>query len=391
MTSVSPMEWNPRPNLQWDWENLIMYNENPNPRKLDWEIESESGSFFNNNSGSISELGLAGSFSSKSASTTTSSSPQPKTTSYSEGNPEGKLMSEPLLGLKLGKRTYFEDSSCVSNCKTSGAAASGAAASVPVNANVTMKRSRASSVSIYCQVEGCSLDLSAAKDYHRKHRVCESHSKCPKVVVAGLERRFCQQCSRFHSLFEFDEKKRSCRKRLSDHNARRRKPQGESLRFNHSRLHSSIYDERQGMSYEWETRSPVVHRTAGNYLFWDDPPGSKFTITKDGSSESQIHHHLLGSQATTTMASVAAPTRESTMPLNPGDEATQDLQRALSLLSTNSSWSSCEQPSTITSLDTIHTTSAAMLQMPHNEHRIHSSAYAGDNTQYSAEFYHNQL
>ncbi|CAN1295187.1 Squamosa promoter-binding-like protein 2 [Linum perenne] len=152
-----------------------MYNENPNPRKLDWEIESESGSFFNNNSGSISELGLA-------ASTTTSSSPQPKTTSYSEGNPEGKLMSEPLLGLKLGKRTYFEDSSCVSNCKTSGAAASGAAASVPVNANVT--------------VEGCSLDLSAAKDYHRKHRVCESHSKCPKVVVAGLERRFCQQCSR---------------------------------------------------------------------------------------------------------------------------------------------------------------------------------------------------
>ncbi|CAN1295186.1 Squamosa promoter-binding-like protein 12 [Linum perenne] len=373
------MEWNPRPNLQWDWENLIMYNENPNPRKLDWEIESESGSFFNNNSGSISELGLAGSFSSKSASTTTSSSPQPKTTSYSE---------EPLLGLKLGKRTYFEDSSCVSNCKTSGAAASGAAASVPVNANVTMKRSRASSVSIYCQVEGCSLDLSAAKDYHRKHRVCESHSKCPKVVVAGLERRFCQQCSRFHSLFEFDEKKRSCRKRLSDHNARRRKPQGESLRFNHSRLHSSIYDERQGMSYEWETRSPVVHRTAGNYLFWDDPPGSKFTITKDGSSESQIHHHLLGSQATTTMASVAA---QSTMPLNPGDEATQDLQRALSLLSTNSSWSSCEQPSTITSLDTIHTTSAAMLQMPHNEHRIHSSAYAGDNTQYSAEFYHNQL
>ena len=31
--------------------------------------------------------------------------------------------------------------------------------------------------------------------------------------------------SRFHSLGEFDEGKRSCRKRLADHNRRRRKPQ----------------------------------------------------------------------------------------------------------------------------------------------------------------------
>lgn len=31
--------------------------------------------------------------------------------------------------------------------------------------------------------------------------------------------------SRFHALAEFDEVKRSCRKRLADHNRRRRKPQ----------------------------------------------------------------------------------------------------------------------------------------------------------------------
>lgn len=31
--------------------------------------------------------------------------------------------------------------------------------------------------------------------------------------------------SRFHSLGEFDDGKRSCRKRLADHNRRRRKPQ----------------------------------------------------------------------------------------------------------------------------------------------------------------------
>ncbi|KAI7985532.1 Squamosa promoter-binding-like protein 13B [Camellia lanceoleosa] len=49
-------------------------------------------------------------------------------------------------------------------------------------------------------------------------------------------KRFCQQCSRFHSLEEFDEGKRSCRKRLDGHNRRRRKPQPEHL----SRSGSSV-------------------------------------------------------------------------------------------------------------------------------------------------------
>ncbi|CAA6668680.1 unnamed protein product [Spirodela intermedia] len=43
------------------------------------------------------------------------------------------------------------------------------------------------------------------------------------VVVAGLCQRFCQQCSRFHEISEFDDAKRSCRKRLAGHNERRRK------------------------------------------------------------------------------------------------------------------------------------------------------------------------
>ncbi|EHA8588230.1 putative Squamosa promoter-binding-like protein 16 [Cocos nucifera] len=48
-------------------------------------------------------------------------------------------------------------------------------------------------------------------------------------MVGGQEQRFCQQCSRFHLLVEFDEVKRSCRKRLDGHNRRRRKPQQESI------------------------------------------------------------------------------------------------------------------------------------------------------------------
>ncbi|GJN04128.1 hypothetical protein PR202_ga21647 [Eleusine coracana subsp. coracana] len=47
-----------------------------------------------------------------------------------------------------------------------------------------------------CAVDGCKADLSKCRDYHRRHKVCEAHSKTPVVVVAGREMRFCQQCSR---------------------------------------------------------------------------------------------------------------------------------------------------------------------------------------------------
>ncbi|KAG8087847.1 hypothetical protein GUJ93_ZPchr0010g8277 [Zizania palustris] len=80
-----------------------------------------------------------------------------------------------------------------------------------------------------CAVDGCKADLSKCRDYHRRHKVCEAHSKTPLVVVAGREMRFCQQCSRFHLLAEFDEAKRSCRKRLDGHNRRRRKPQPDTM------------------------------------------------------------------------------------------------------------------------------------------------------------------
>ncbi|XP_076895416.1 squamosa promoter-binding-like protein 8 isoform X2 [Bidens hawaiensis] len=74
-----------------------------------------------------------------------------------------------------------------------------------------------------CQAEGCNADLTLVKHYHRRHKVCEFHSKASTVFTAGLTQRFCQQCSRFHLLAEFDNGKRSCRRRLADHNRRRRK------------------------------------------------------------------------------------------------------------------------------------------------------------------------
>ncbi|CAL5030672.1 unnamed protein product [Urochloa decumbens] len=74
-----------------------------------------------------------------------------------------------------------------------------------------------------CQVQGCQVELSGTKEYHRRHKVCEAHSKAPRVVVLGAEQRFCQQCSRFHAISECDDQKRSCRRRLAGHNERRRK------------------------------------------------------------------------------------------------------------------------------------------------------------------------
>ncbi|KAG9456593.1 hypothetical protein H6P81_001101 [Aristolochia fimbriata] len=80
-----------------------------------------------------------------------------------------------------------------------------------------------------CQVDDCKGDLSNAKDYHRRHKVCELHSKTTKALVGQQMQRFCQQCSRFHPLSEFDEGKRSCRRRLAGHNRRRRKTQPDDV------------------------------------------------------------------------------------------------------------------------------------------------------------------
>ncbi|KAH0872740.1 hypothetical protein HID58_070102 [Brassica napus] len=67
-----------------------------------------------------------------------------------------------------------------------------------------------------CQVDRCTADLKEAKQYHRRHKVCEVHAKASSVYLTGVKQRFCQQCS-------------SCRKRLAGHNERRRKSSGESI------------------------------------------------------------------------------------------------------------------------------------------------------------------
>lgn len=138
-----------------------------------------------------------------------------------------------LVCLNLGKRHYFES------------------ATLSDDRHVDMKRWRpvmydegpttAATLGVpRCQVEGCHVALMNAKDYHRRHKVCEMHSKAPRVVVLGVEQRFCQQCSRFHAVSEFDDSKRSCRRRLAGHNERRRKGSHENgiIPKNHPQEHA---------------------------------------------------------------------------------------------------------------------------------------------------------
>ncbi|MBA0859535.1 hypothetical protein Goshw_008016 [Gossypium schwendimanii] len=153
-----------------------------------------------------------------------------------------------LVCLKLGKRHYFEDSTSLTERhlvggfsigkkgnpyynNNIGCGSGGLSGGVEPSSPIAVMGSPASTVP-RCQVEGCDVALVNAKEYHRRHKVCEMHSKAPKVVVLGIEQRFCQQCSRFHVVSEFDDSKRSCRRRLAGHNERRRKGSHDSASRN---------------------------------------------------------------------------------------------------------------------------------------------------------------
>lgn len=197
---------------------------------------------------------------------------------------------------------------------------------------------------VKCQVEGCGVELRAAKEYHRKHRVCEAHTKCPRVVVAGQERRFCQQCSRFHPLSEFDQKKRSCRRRLSDHNARRRKQQPDAFSFAPARLPSSlIFGDRRQISFVWN-EDPLSHVKPFAISPWDSPSDFKLSHVKEireVSINEQVHldkSHLPDAFPTLShdidgLLTMKGPDSSLTASKLGG---APDLQRALSLLSASS-------------------------------------------------------
>ncbi|CAN6342054.1 unnamed protein product [Urochloa humidicola] len=82
---------------------------------------------------------------------------------------------------------------------------------------------RAAAMEMKCQVPGCEVDIRELKGYHRRHRVCLRCAHASAVMLDGVQKRYCQQCGKFHVLLDFDEDKRSCRRKLERHNKRRRR------------------------------------------------------------------------------------------------------------------------------------------------------------------------
>nr|GEU88311.1 squamosa promoter-binding-like protein 12 [Tanacetum cinerariifolium] len=238
------MDWNLNTPTEWEWENLAMYNnkEIEVPKNLQFSShESQenvvvdnvdfafSASTDSSSKGAIKNFEVFDDLPKEFLEKEESSWVEENGSFSNMVEDTSVLSGEAMIGLKLGR--HASTSSC--NIKT-------ATTSAPLfsTASPMIKRSRASylsSQSPRCQVEGCNLDLASAKDYHRRHRICANHSKSPKVVVAGME--------------QFDDRKRSCRRRLSAHNARRRRPQSEEIQFSSTRISSSISDRRPQMDF----------------------------------------------------------------------------------------------------------------------------------------------
>lgn len=145
-----------------------------------------------------------------------------------------------FIDLKLGRIGDCQDVQ-IGKLQKEAASTSSAVSSLPE------KRARSMTLTYQnpvCQVHGCNMDLTNSKEYHKRHKVCDAHSKTAKVIVNGIEQRFCQQCSRFHLLAEFDDGKRSCRKRLAGHNERRRKPHLDGQNGRTSKHHLSYNGSR---------------------------------------------------------------------------------------------------------------------------------------------------
>ncbi|KAF7059504.1 hypothetical protein CFC21_066399 [Triticum aestivum] len=167
------------------------------------------------------------------------------------GDGGGRRPGDDLHGLNFGQKIYFEQDVAGSSSSggrrgkgpapaRAGGGGGGPGASTPAAAGSASQQQQQQP---RCQVEGCGVDLSGGKTYYCRHKVCLEHSKAPLVVVAGIEQRFCQQCSRFHQLPEFDQGKRSCRRRLAGHNERRRKPPPGPMSTRYGRLAASFNED----------------------------------------------------------------------------------------------------------------------------------------------------
>ncbi|KAG7978753.1 hypothetical protein I3843_05G097700 [Carya illinoinensis] len=133
---------------------------------------------------------------------------------------------------------------------------------------------------------------------------------------------------RFHSLGEFDEGKRSCRKRLDGHNRRRRKPKPESLSLNSGRLPSSfqgtriltfgapqIFPQAPVVSSHW---LGAVKAETDAAVLYNGYPQLNFCDRKSSIPDSLCHNYKGGKQLPFSQGSSSSFPGASVYQLHPG-------------------------------------------------------------------------
>ncbi|KAK8509550.1 hypothetical protein V6N13_093420 [Hibiscus sabdariffa] len=315
-------------NLGWDMLEL-----NPTTSRFDWASNNHPDSF---------------NFYATTTTTTTTSSGSTEITSSSSTLPQAHHDNATLAhhmhpDPHLGKRHYFEDSTDLTQlpgrCSIGkkgchvGGAAGGPTASMDPPAAVPR-----------CQVEGCHVALVKAKEYHRRHKVCEMHSKAPKVVVLGLEQRFCQQCSRFHVVSEFDDSKRSCRRRLAGHNERRRKTSHDSASRNSAQDNKLMTGSFPYLSPQTGRALSLLSSNANSWISPSDLSTRSSAALRELIAENRativldqdwhLHHHAMEDpgEPQPGFSSIAAEQQHSSVPRFPeiGSQVTLDLMQASS-------------------------------------------------------------
>ncbi|KAG7671281.1 hypothetical protein NADE_007813 [Nannochloris sp. 'desiccata'] len=119
---------------------------------------------------------------------------------------------------------------------------------------------------IKCHVFGCKSNLVKAYD---------------KVEFNGVSHRFCQQCSRFQPLTEFDGERKTCRQRLQQHNNRQRK----TRLMRHTNLKNNAYDESK--SDQSQFTLPTQYKEQNGYT-----DGTNFVVAAAAATADPCHQTL---------------------------------------------------------------------------------------------------
>eukprot|EP00242_Pyramimonas_sp_CCMP2087_P015917 CAMPEP_0198214442 /NCGR_PEP_ID=MMETSP1445-20131203/41473_1 /TAXON_ID=36898 /ORGANISM="Pyramimonas sp., Strain CCMP2087" /LENGTH=340 /DNA_ID=CAMNT_0043889649 /DNA_START=172 /DNA_END=1194 /DNA_ORIENTATION=- len=183
-----------------------------------------------------------------------------------------------------------------------------------------------------CRVPSCNADLTDSSRYCLRHRICEEHFKSLSVEFDGKINRFCQKCTRFHEIHDFDNMKHSCRAALQLRKERLQLNKADKLPLN----------EAHKVALSYNASSPAAQ--AGQAIHYAAVPG----VMKAG--EIGPHNlsllHLLSQLnqqvsavpqiATSVPVSEPVPTAAAPPAINPNMASTlQSLQTLQGLASTS--------------------------------------------------------